>query len=169
MGGNGRGSSQEGYTKCSKCQYKWTWRAKGTCFNCGHSLGPSPSPARAAEGVWADGGAAAGPAEDRRRRTPSRPPLHGGKGRGDGKGGQPDKVVRVETLLETLQRRKEEIPETATSALAGLAAALQPAPEAPKPELPDEAVQRAWAAARRATKALNEALAATEQAREWLT
>ncbi|CAK0821905.1 unnamed protein product, partial [Prorocentrum cordatum] len=54
-------------------------------------------------------------------------------------------------------------------ALAGLEAALQqPTATAPKPELPDEAVQRAWGAARRATKAPNEALDATEGARAWL-
>ena len=166
MGGNGRGS-QDGFTKCLKCQYRWTWKTKKSCCNCGHCLAPFSSPPWAAEGVWADG-AADGAGGGRGGRAASRPPWHEAKGRGGGKGSQPVKVAREETLLETLQRRKEELPESATTALAGLEAALQPAPSAPKPELPDEAVQRAWGAARRATKALNEAMGATEQAREWL-
>ncbi|CAK0841707.1 unnamed protein product [Prorocentrum cordatum] len=69
---------------------------------------------------------------------------------------------------ETVQRRKEELPKAAVTAFQHLEAALLPAPAATRAELPDEAAQLAWGAARRATKALNEAIDATEQARSWL-
>ncbi|CAK0881488.1 unnamed protein product, partial [Prorocentrum cordatum] len=161
MGGSGR-RLQHGFQKCSKCQYTWTWRTRSACFNCGHCLSPAPSPARSPDGAWSDRAASADAAAGRARPA-FRPPWQEAKLRPD------TRQVREETLLETIKRRKEELPPEASQALAGLEAALQqPTATAPKPELPDEAAQRAWGAARRATKALNEALDATEGACAWL-
>ncbi|CAK0790610.1 unnamed protein product, partial [Prorocentrum cordatum] len=161
MGGSGR-RLQHGFQKCSKCQYTWTWRTRSACFNCGHCLSPASSPARSPDGAWSDRAASADAAAGRARPA-SRPPWQEARLRPD------TRQVREETLLETIKRRKEELPLEASQALAGLEAALQqPTATAPKPELPDEAAQRAWGAARRATKALNEALDATEGARAWL-
>ena len=152
------GKTPHGYTKCSRCNYKWKWRGRDTCFMCSAPLEIPTYPWREARGAWADGGWSPSPAYG-----------NGKPRKGRGKGAASDESAHAPQSLDTLLHALEyHVDADSQSALEVFKKVVQPPPKE-LVETPHAKYQRLMGVERRASQALDMAATSEHKAAVWLS